>query len=123
MAQAWLQYRYGVFEEEGVAGNPVHPPHHRAPDGSWRPTTCANLPLAPSTACDPANLSCPFSLAPEDDPGLTSSFMAFPERPSVSTYFLGGPPLSLLFSLSFVRWKNSQRRRKNFKRNRVRTLK
>lgn len=85
MAQAWLQYRYGVFEEEGVAGNPVHPPHHRAPDGSWRPTTCANLPLVPSTNCDPANLSCPFSLTSEDDPGLKSSFMAFPELPSVST--------------------------------------
>lgn len=83
LAQAWLQYRYGVFEEEGVAGSPVHPPHHRAPDGSWRPTTCANLPLVPSANCDPANLSCPFSLTPEDDPGLTSSFMAFPELPSV----------------------------------------
>lgn len=85
LAQAWLQYRYGVFEEEGMAGNPVHPPHHRAPDGSWKPTTCANLPLAPNSKCDPANLSCAFSLTQEDDPGLTSSFMAFPERPSVST--------------------------------------
>lgn len=83
LAQAWLQYRYGVFEEEGVAGNPVHPPHHRAPDGSWKPTTCANLPLPPTSTCDPANLSCSFSLTPENDPGLTSSFMAFPGRPSV----------------------------------------
>lgn len=98
LAQAWLQYRYGVFEEEGVAGNPVHPPHHRAPDGSWRPTTCANLPLVPSANCDPANLSCPFSLKPENDPGLTSSFMAFPELPSVSTS-LQWAVLSLLHDL------------------------
>lgn len=84
LAQEWLQYRYGVFEEAGEVGNPVHPSHYRAPDASWKPNACANVPIVADPGCDPGNLSCPFTLTQEENPGLTSSFMAFPELPTVT---------------------------------------
>ncbi|XP_042214205.1 calcium-activated chloride channel regulator 1-like [Homarus americanus] len=84
VAHEWLQYRYGVFKERGEIGTPVHPPHYRAPDASWKPNTCANVPVVANPSCDPENLSCPIILTQEDNPDLTSSFMAFPEVSSVT---------------------------------------
>ncbi|XP_042871894.1 calcium-activated chloride channel regulator 3A-1-like [Penaeus japonicus] len=63
LARAWLEYRYGVFEEAGALGSPAHPPHYRAPDGAWKPNVCTNLPaVAANPACDPANLTCPLAV-------------------------------------------------------------
>ncbi|KAK8721499.1 hypothetical protein OTU49_012749 [Cherax quadricarinatus] len=84
LAHEWLQYRYGVFHEGGQLGSPVYPPHYRAPDASWKPNTCANVAVVTSPGCDPQDLSCTFTVAQEDNPGLTSSFMAFPELPLVT---------------------------------------
>lgn len=87
LAHEWLRYRYGVFEEVGQVGSPLHPPHYRASDASWKPNACSNAPLiekAYETPCDPQDLGCDLSIQQEDNQGLTSSFMAFPEIPSVS---------------------------------------
>ncbi|XP_042891198.1 calcium-activated chloride channel regulator 1-like [Penaeus japonicus] len=107
LARAWLEYRYGVFEEAGALGSPAHPPHYRAPDGAWKPNVCTNLPaVAANPACDPANLTCPLHLKKEAEeeeeeaadedgseseeiakrsvPNGVTSFMALPENPAVT---------------------------------------
>ncbi|XP_066980040.1 calcium-activated chloride channel regulator 1-like [Macrobrachium rosenbergii] len=84
LAQEWLKYRYGVFEEAGWVVNPVHPSHYRSSDGHWVPNACANVPLRPNPSCYPDNSSCPFKIEVEDSDELTKSFMAFPELPSVT---------------------------------------
>lgn len=84
LAHEWLQYRYGVFGERGEVGSPVFPPHYRAPDASWRPNTCANVRIAANPSCDPNSLSCSFTPSQEENQGLTSSFMAFPELSTVT---------------------------------------
>ncbi|CAL4188735.1 unnamed protein product, partial [Meganyctiphanes norvegica] len=75
----WIKYRYGVFSEVGSPGSPVHPPHYRAPDASWMPSACANTLLNTHTDCDPSSLTCTPIIKQEDNIGLTSSVMAFPE--------------------------------------------
>lgn len=83
LAHEWFKYRYGVFEEIGQVGNPQHPPHYRAPDGSWKPNACANQHLKESSNCDPGSVGCDLRIEQEDNPTLTSSFMAFPTVHSV----------------------------------------
>lgn len=103
LARAWLEYRYGVFEEAGAPGSAAHPPHYRAPDGAWKPNVCTNLPaVAANPACDPANLTCPLSLTKDAEeqvaaeyagdaderarrsvPGGVTSLMALTDDPAV----------------------------------------
>ncbi|CAL4125354.1 unnamed protein product [Meganyctiphanes norvegica] len=78
----WIKYRYGVFSEVGSPGSPVHPPHYRAPDASWTPNTCANTLLNTHTDCDPSSVTCTPTIRQEDNLGLKSSVMAFPQMPS-----------------------------------------
>ncbi|XP_018012882.1 calcium-activated chloride channel regulator 1 [Hyalella azteca] len=86
LAHEWLRYRYGVFEEVGEVGNPFHPPHYRARNAQWKPNACGNRNIveSDSSTCDPKELGCDLDIKQEDNPGLTSSFMAFPRIPSVT---------------------------------------
>lgn len=88
LAHEWLRYRYGVFEEVGQVGNPLHPPHYRAPDSTWKPNACSNQPLVTDESCNPGDLGCDLQISQQNNPGLKSSFMAFPEVPSVSTIII-----------------------------------
>ncbi|KAF2366642.1 Calcium-activated chloride channel N-terminal [Trinorchestia longiramus] len=85
LAHEWLRYRYGVFEEVGEVGNPFHPPHYRAPNAEWKPNACGNQNIFESSksTCDPKDLGCDLDVTQEDNPSLTSSFMAFPQIPSI----------------------------------------
>ncbi|XP_076052340.1 calcium-activated chloride channel regulator 1-like [Oratosquilla oratoria] len=96
LAHAWLRYRYGVFEESGSVGNPLHPPHYRHAHGPshdyqsrstahdapplWVPNACSNVPLKEENPedCDPGSPMCDFSIAPQDNTDVTSSLLAFP---------------------------------------------
>lgn len=104
LARAWLEYRYGVFDEAGAQGSAAHPPHYRAPDGAWKPNVCTNLPaVVANPVCDPANLTCPLSLTKEAEeqaaaedageaverakrsvPSGVTSLMGLPDDPAVS---------------------------------------
>ncbi|XP_037803249.1 calcium-activated chloride channel regulator 3A-1-like [Penaeus monodon] len=104
LARAWLEYRYGVFDEAGAQGSAAHPPHYRAPDGAWKPNVCTNLPaVVANPVCDPANLTCPLSLTKEAEeqaaaedageaverakrnvPSGVTSLMGLPDDPAVT---------------------------------------
>ena len=87
LAQQWLRYRYGVFEETGELGSPLHPPHYRTSDASFHATSCSNVPLKENLNCKPEDVSCQANIEEENNPGLRSSFMAHPELEEVSIRF------------------------------------
>lgn len=47
MVHEWFHYRYGVFDESGVNGDPLYPNGYQIshPEAPILPTSCTNVPL------------------------------------------------------------------------------
>ena len=94
----WAQYRYGVYEERGWAGDPLYPAHylHR---GQVRPTGHTNTPLTgtwrgagnSSAGCDPTDSSQRCQFRPEGpNSGVTCSLNYLPGLSSVTGWCAAG---------------------------------
>lgn len=81
----WAKFRWGVFDERGHTNDPLYPPTFRDPSThQWAATGCADGAVKGST-CDPSQPGCSFSPEPYNNNHLSSSLLAFPELPTVST--------------------------------------
>ncbi|KAF2352326.1 Calcium-activated chloride channel N-terminal [Trinorchestia longiramus] len=84
----WAKFRWGVFEERGIPGDPLYPPQYRDPSTHrWESTVCADGPIhAPGPECDPSRVGCPVSPDHFANTHLTSSLLALPDLPSVRLF-------------------------------------
>lgn len=81
----WAKFRWGVFEEKGVPGDPLYPPQYRDPNTHrWEPTACTDGPIhTTGPECDPVRAPCSVSPDPYLNTHLTSSLLALPDLPTV----------------------------------------
>ena len=82
----WAKFRWGVFEERGIPGDPMYPPQYRDPNTHrYEATACTDGPIHPGgPECDPTRTDCPISPDPYANNHLTSSLLSLPQLPSVS---------------------------------------
>ncbi|XP_071542065.1 calcium-activated chloride channel regulator 1-like isoform X2 [Panulirus ornatus] len=86
----WAKFRWGVFEEYGLKGDPVFPPAYSriaaypSTTGGWLPNFCANADLNGrfKEPCHPPD--CSFEL--EREQSATSSLLALPNLVSVTDF-------------------------------------
>ncbi|KAI9559833.1 hypothetical protein GHT06_013840 [Daphnia sinensis] len=79
IAHEWFHYRYGVFEEIGINGDPLYPNGYQItqPEASILPTSCTNVPLKGNWLGNEWQNS-------YDNDNVTSSIMFSTELPTIN---------------------------------------
>ncbi|XP_018015219.1 calcium-activated chloride channel regulator 4A-like [Hyalella azteca] len=81
LVKEWAKFRWGVMDEEGHAGDSIHPPGYASYDGSYLPNACVDSPLSFSLSDCSSEQDC--IIDPEINTNQTSSILSVPHLPNV----------------------------------------